>query len=103
MCRVLLDDVLAAVDSHVARHVFGVLFAGRLDYKNHLALGFLQTTSSVLKVFLPPKPEFSLRMALPILDILTRSHTCVVESSLSADHTESLCRPPMAQFVISCK
>lgn len=26
LCRVLLDDVLAAVDSHVARHVFGVCF-----------------------------------------------------------------------------
>jgi hypothetical protein len=30
--RVLLDDVLAAVDSHVARHIFGMYHGFLIDF-----------------------------------------------------------------------
>ena len=38
MRRVLLDDCLAAVDSHVARHVFGMLLRMRFLPRNRIIL-----------------------------------------------------------------
>lgn len=65
---------------HMSLATFSVCCSSSCSQHHHLTLDFLQKTSSVPKVFLPPKLEFSSRTALHISDSLTRSHTCGVAS-----------------------
>lgn len=59
--RVLLDDCLAAVDSHVARHVFGTYcLQSRMFPRlaNNVGVFLAQTMSSDRMDYLPPKLGF---------------------------------------------
>ena len=94
--RVLLDDVLAAVDSHVARHVFGTSHLNLVW--QHLTPELIKITSLALKVSLPPKLESSLPTVLRILSISTSSHISGVGSSSSVDRIDSSSQTLMARY-----
>jgi hypothetical protein len=76
---VLLDDVLAAVDSQVARHLFGrfTYFALR---PNFTQVALFQTKLLGRAGCLRQKPGFLLRIAYPSSQSSTNFSTCAAAS-----------------------